>query len=262
MRSVVDRLSADEEARRIGLPLAALRPVLGPDKANARRTVRSLLRRGAAEWTVDPETGEHRLKLEFWTCIAAVLKREPMDDEPDPLEEAREHRRQVEAALADIRLEEREKRRALAARESLWEEPGRPSSRRSSPGPNQLRVIGALVRYADDPQMGLPRSVVRQIACVVGEKANILRAIRDLTRRGMLQKSKDGARLRLTDWRTTSLLHQHVPLLVDPPLDDEKAEAMLAASGEPVMVSCSIQPPWLAEIFFRAGLSDPPGFSS
>jgi hypothetical protein len=175
--------------------------------------------------------------LEFWTCIAAVIKRETFDDEPDdPLEEAREHRRQVEAALADIRLEEAEKRRALAARESLWEEPGRSSSRRSSPGPNQLRVIGVLVRYADDPQMGLPRSAVRQIACVVGEKANILRAIRDLTRRGTLQKSKDGERLRLTDWRT-SLLRHHVPLLVDPPLDDEKAEAILAASGEPVRVS-------------------------
>ncbi len=247
MRAVVDRLSVDEEARRIGLPLSALRPVLGPDKANARRTVRSLLRRGDAEW-VEDEAGTRRLKLHWLVCVSAMLKREPMEDEPDPIEEAREHRRQVEAALADIRAEEREKRRALASRESLWEEPGRPSSRRSSPGPNQLRIIGVLVRYADDPQMGLPRSVVRQIACVVGEKANILRAIRDLTRRGTLQKSKDGERLRLTDWRT-SLLIQHVPLLVDPPLDDEKAEAILVASGEPVRVSHRLDPPWLAKIF-------------
>ncbi len=253
MRAVVDRLSADEESRAEGLPLAALRPALGPDRSNGRRVIRSLIQRGAAEWVTDPDTGERRVKLEFWTGISAVLKREPMDDEPDPLEEAREHRRQVEAALADIRAEEREKRRALAARESLWEEPGRPSSRRSSPGPNQLRVIGVLVRYADDPQMGLPRSVVRQIACVGGEKANILRAVRDLTRRGTLQRSKDGERLRLTDWRTTSLLHQHVPLMVDPPLDDEKAEAVLAASGEPVGVSRKLEPPWLAEMFSGLG---------
>lgn len=248
MRAVVDRLSADEDARAEGLPLAVLRPALGPDRSNGRRVLRSLFERGAVEWLTDPNTSERRVKLEFWTCIAAVLKREPLDDEPDPLEEAREHRRQVEAALADIRLEEAEKRRALAARESLWEEPECPSSRRSSPGPNQLRVIGVLVRYADDPQMGLPRSVVRQIACVVGEKGNILRAIRDLTRRGTLQKSKDGERLRLTDWRT-SLLRHHVPLLVDPPLDDEKAEAILAASGEPVRVSRRLDPPWLAKIF-------------
>ncbi len=252
MRAVVDRLSADEGSRAEGLSLAALRPALGPDRSNGRRVIRSLFERGAVEWVTDPDTGERRLKLEFWTCFAAVIKREPLDDEPDPLEEARDHRRQVEAALADIRSEEREKRRALADRESLWEEPGRPSSRRSSPGPNQLRVIGVLVRYADDPQMGLPRSVVRQIACVVGEKANILRAVRDLTRRGTLQKSKDGERLRLTDWRT-SLLHQHVPLMVDPPLDDEKAEAILAASGEPVRVSRRLAPPWLAKMFSERG---------
>ncbi|MDP9437231.1 MAG: hypothetical protein M3P49_00545, partial [Actinomycetota bacterium] len=117
------------------------------------------------------------------------------------------------------------------------------------------RVIGALVRYADDPQMGLPRSVVRQIACAgeAGEKANILRAVRELSRRGTLQRSKDGERLRLTDWHTTSLLHQHVPLMVDPPLDDEKAEAILAASGEPVRVSRKLEPPWLAEIFSELG---------
>ncbi len=253
MRAVVDLLAVDEATRAEGLPLTALRPALGPDRSNGRRVIRSLFERGAVEWVTNPDTGERRLKLEFWACIAAVLKREPLDDEPDPIEEAREHRRQVEAALADIRAEEREKRRALAARESLWEEPGRPSSRRSSPGPNQLRVIGVLVRYADDPQMGLPRSVVRQIACVVGEKANILRAVRDLTRRGTLQKSKDGERLRLTDWRTTSLLIQHVPLMLDPPLDDEKAEAILAASGEPVRVSRRLDPPWLAEIFSERG---------
>ncbi len=253
MRAVVDRLSADAESRLEGLPRAALRPALGPDRSNGRRVIRDLIRRGAVEWVTNPNTGERRLKLEFWACVAAVIKREPVDDEPDPIEEAREHRRQVEAALADIRAEEREKRRALAAREeSLWEEPGRPFSRRSSPGPNQLRVIGVLVRYADDPQMGLPRSVVRQIACVAGEKANILRAIRDLTRRGTLEKSKDGERLRLTEWRT-SLLIQHVPLLVDPPLDDEKAEAMLAASGEPVRVSRRLEPPWLAKIFSERG---------
>ena len=251
-RAVVDLLSADSQAQREGLPPAALRPALGPDRSNGRRVLRSLIKRGAVEWVTDPETGERRVKLEFWTCVSAMLKREPPDNEPDPLEEAREHRRQVEAAMNTIRAEERKKRRVFAARESLWEEPGRPPFRRSSPGPNQLRVIGVLVRYADDPQMGLPRSVVRQIACIVGEKANILRAIRDLTRRGTLQKSKDGERLRLTDWRT-SLLHDHVPLMVDPPLDDEKAEAILAASGEPVRVSHKLAPPWLAKIFSERG---------
>ncbi|MDP8951698.1 MAG: hypothetical protein M3N18_05590, partial [Actinomycetota bacterium] len=230
-----------------GLFLFGIRRELGPcDPSNVRRAVRRLEHRGLVE-------SEHgRVRLTFWGVLCAGYVLQEPEEAPDPLEEAREHRREVEAALDSIRAEEAEKRRALAAREALWEEPGRPPSRHSSPGPNQLRVIGVLVRYADDPQMGLPRSVVRQIACVVGEKGNILRAIRDLTRRGTLQKSKDGERLRLTDWRP-SLLRHHVPLLVDPPLDDEKAEAILVASGEPMRVSCRLAPPWLAKIFSERG---------
>ncbi|MDP9488455.1 MAG: hypothetical protein M3Q49_22170 [Actinomycetota bacterium] len=80
MRAVVDRLSADEEARRIGLPLSALRPVLGPDKANARRTARSLLRRGDAEWFED-EAGTRRLKLHWLVCVSAMLRREPLGED-------------------------------------------------------------------------------------------------------------------------------------------------------------------------------------
>jgi hypothetical protein len=75
-RRVVELLSADERARGEGLPLSALRPVLGPDRSNARRAIRSLIRRGDAEWVTDPETGERRLKLEFWLCVAAMMNRE------------------------------------------------------------------------------------------------------------------------------------------------------------------------------------------
>jgi hypothetical protein len=75
-RRVVELLSADERARGEGLPLSALRPVLGPDRSNARRAIRSLIRRGDAEWATDPETGERRLKLEFWLCVAAMMNRE------------------------------------------------------------------------------------------------------------------------------------------------------------------------------------------
>jgi hypothetical protein len=75
-RRVVALLAADERARGEGLPLCALRPVLGPDRSNARRAIRSLIRRGDAEWVTDPETGERRLKLEFWLCVAAMMNRE------------------------------------------------------------------------------------------------------------------------------------------------------------------------------------------
>ncbi len=249
MRAVVDRLSADQEARRIGLPLSALRPVLGPDKANAKRTVRSLLRRGDAEW-VEDEAGARCLKLNWLVCVSAMLKREPLDDEPDPLEEAREHRREVEAAMDAIRLEEAEKRRVLREAEALWEEPGRSFERRRYPGPNQLRAIAVLVRYAPDPRLGLPGGAVRRIACAgeAGDMANVFRAIRALNHRGTLQRSKDGKRLRLTAWRIP-WSWDLAPHLVDPPLNDAQAEAILEGFGEATGVSRKAMTPWLAKIF-------------
>lgn len=81
MRAVLDRLSADEESRAEGLPLAVLRPALGPDRSNGRRVLRSLFERGAVEWVTDPETGEPRVRLELWTGISAVLRRERYLDE-------------------------------------------------------------------------------------------------------------------------------------------------------------------------------------
>jgi hypothetical protein len=45
-RRVVELLSADERARGEGLLLSALRPALGPDRSNARKAIRSLIRRG------------------------------------------------------------------------------------------------------------------------------------------------------------------------------------------------------------------------
>ncbi len=240
-RRAVALLSADERARSEGLPPAVLRRALGLDRSNGRRLVLSLIERGDAEWVTDPEKGERRIKPSFWTCVAAQLKREPLDDEPDPLEEALEHRRAVEEALHDIRAAEEEKRRARRETEALWEEPGRSFERRRSPGPNQLRVIASLVRYAPDPQMGLPGGAVRRIVSEAGEKANALRAVRTLLRRGTLQRSKDGERLRLTEWRLP-WRWGHAPHVVDPPLDDAKAEAVLEAFGEPAGCQVAHQP--------------------
>ena len=46
------------------------RPILGPDRSNARRSVQSLIRWGDLEWTVGPE-GERRLKLTWLLAVAA-----------------------------------------------------------------------------------------------------------------------------------------------------------------------------------------------
>ncbi len=241
---MVDLLSADEQARSEGLPLCALRPALGKDRSNARRAIDSLVGQGKAEWVTCPETGERRLKLELWTCVAAMMNRAEAERcEPDPIEEMRDHRREADAAMAVLRAQHAEERRAHAALEALWEEPGRPPSRRRSPGPKQLRVIAVLVRYAEDPRMGLPRVAVRRIACEgsPGDKANVLRAIRSLVRSGTLQRSTDGERLRLTDWMLP-WRWGHAPHVVDPPLDDAKAEAVLEAFGEPAGCQVAHQP--------------------
>lgn len=63
--------------------------------------------------------------------------------------------------------------------------------------------------------------------------ANVFRAVRTLTRRGTLQRSKDGERLRLTEWRIP-WSWDLAPHLVDPPLVDARAEAVLEGFGEPM----------------------------
>ncbi len=249
---MVDLLSADEQARSEGLPLCALRPALGKDRSNARRAIDSLVGQGKAEWVTCPETGERRLKLELWTCVAAMMNRAEAERcEPDPIEEMRDHRREADAAMAVLRAQHAEERRARVALEALWEEPGRPSSRPRPPGPNQNRVIAALVRYAPDPQMGLPTGAIRRIAREgsPGDKANVLRAIRSLVRSGILQRSRDGERLRLATWESAWWRWRATPYTLDPPLDDAKAEAVLEVFGEPGGVSRKGGSPWLAKNF-------------
>ncbi len=81
MWAVVDLLAVDEATRLEGLPLAALRPALGPDRSNGRRVIRSLIRRGAVEWVTDDETGERKLVLGFWFGISVFLQREGRPDD-------------------------------------------------------------------------------------------------------------------------------------------------------------------------------------
>jgi hypothetical protein len=85
-RVVFDLLIATEAARREGLPLAALRPALGSDRANARRLVRSLIDRGDCEMVVD-EVGVRRLRATWLAAVSLMLRREGLgDEEPEPVE--------------------------------------------------------------------------------------------------------------------------------------------------------------------------------
>lgn len=69
-RRLVEYLATDEQRRKEGVPLRALRPLLPADRSNRRRIIRSLLERGDLEIVRDDEDGESRYKLSFWTSAA------------------------------------------------------------------------------------------------------------------------------------------------------------------------------------------------
>jgi hypothetical protein len=70
------------------------------------------------------------------------------------------------------------------------------SGRGRSPGPNQRSVLYVLWKYADPVDEGLPVGAVKAI--VGGDHSNTRRAIRTLLRRGELEESEDGERVRLS----------------------------------------------------------------
>lgn len=208
------------------LPSEIRRELGSPDRSNTRRAVRGLIARGLVE------EDHGRLTLTFWGGVRAGFLKEPYYEVPDPLEEEREWRRGLDAAMAVVRAKNEERRRVHREIEDLWDQFVYPFERRSSWGSNQLRVIAVLVRYAEDPQLGLPKGAVWRIVQGPCERANMLRAVRTLTRRGVLQQSKDGKRLRIAHWQAASLLWYYIPDVVEPPLDDAKALAILESFGE------------------------------
>jgi hypothetical protein len=81
-RRVVDALSENEEVLKTGLTLSALRPALPRDRSNARRVIQSLFRRGDVERVTDEETGEERIKLEFFAGCAALMRKREAEETP------------------------------------------------------------------------------------------------------------------------------------------------------------------------------------
>ena len=63
-------------------------------------------------------------------------------------------------------------------------------------GETQRLILGALRRYANPPQVGLPLSIVKVL--VDADRSNFRRAVRTLLLRGLLEESEDGGRVRLT----------------------------------------------------------------
>jgi hypothetical protein len=97
-------------------------------------------------------------------------------------------------------------------------------------GETQGRILGALWRYSDPLERGLPVGAVK--AMVGGDRSNARRAIRTLLRDGSLAEIEGGERIRLTS-RLASYFHFVGPRQVPPaPVDDERAEEIVRAHGD------------------------------
>jgi hypothetical protein len=207
-----------------GLPPRRIREIIGRhDRPNVRKSIRRLEERGL----VERDRGLAKLTLQG-ALVAGGLKWRAGRDAR--LEEERNRERELAGffrAASEARLEDIRRRRE---EEEGWENPPPRYERRRSPSKNQRRVLAVLARYAADPQRGLPARAVRKIAGI-SDKGNTTRAIRSLTERPIVQRSKDGGRLRIALWYDP-LLWALVPASMEPPLDDEKAKEVLEGFGE------------------------------
>ena len=208
-----------------GLPPSRIREMIGRhDRPNVRKSIRRLEERGI----VERDGG--LAKLTLWGALVAGGLRwragrdARLEEESNREKElAEEFRAAVDAELEDIRG----RRKA----EEGWEKPPPRYERRRSPSKNQRRLLAVLARYAADPQRGLPARAVREISDIP-DKGNTTRAVRALTERAILQRSKDGNRLRIAAWRDPLLWRFASPTYIEPPLDDERAKQVLEGFGE------------------------------
>ncbi len=202
-----------------GLPVGKLKALVGGDRANTRRAIRTLKLRGLAEEAA--VGGEQRIRLTFWGGLKAMP---PLPKQPDPLAELR----------AKWKAEDRERAlRKEHARPEAAEVPARPyherySVRRRQLGPTQELVLAILWEYADPMNEGLPVSTVKAI--VGSDRANTRRAIRTLLLRGELDQSEDGLRIRLASG--TALLFTIIPPIPPEAIDEGRARSILRANGD------------------------------
>lgn len=217
---VLSELPANE-----GLPVTELKArVVGSDRSNARRALRTLaLRSLVEEVTVE---GERRVRLTFWGVMKAKT---PVLEKPKP--RIKLHARWK--AEAKARAQERERRARLeeeAEDGPLWVhyERRRPVRRRR-PGPTQQQILAVLWEYADPVDEGLPLRALK--AMVGGDRSNVRRAIRTLLLGGEIEQAEDGDRIRLSSG--TAFLFGMFPPAAPEPIDEERAKAILRAHRAP-----------------------------
>lgn len=209
------------------------------DRSNVRRVLRTLEDRGLAE---QDEAGRWRLNPDkwFWAAFMDVLP-QIEEDRRRKQEERREQRRAFEKWAAVRRADRKEEWRAYWEREELWERPAPEYQRRTMPTQNQYFVLAVLEEFAEELEEGLSERAIRRAALDrIGDRANVKQAIDSLVKRGYLQRSKAGQRLRIRTFRipighriNDYVLWDHCYAgYLEEPLDTPRVEAVLQSFGE------------------------------
>lgn len=212
------------EGNERGLLPRQIRELIGTsDRPTTRKSIRKLEERTLVE-------GDGELvKLTIRGArVAGGLRYEAGKDAR--LEEQRNRERELAGLFCAVEEDRQEELRRHRDEEERWEKAAPRYQRHRRPSKNQRRILAVLARYGADPQRGLPPQAVRKIAGI-SEKGNTTRAIRSLIERGVLQRSKDGKRLRIAVWYGP-LLWTLVSTSMEPPLDDAEARTVLEGFGE------------------------------
>jgi DNA-binding MarR family transcriptional regulator len=198
-RRICESLAAAEGHE---LPLRELRRRLGePDRSNLRRAIRGLLERSLVE---ESHSGRSSRGGRLALTSSGLLRMRP----PPPVHLVYRPRMSIRArlreelrALQEAREEEESRRLETKATASPAAGPSSVdhehiARRGRSPGHIQRSVLYVLWKYADHVGEGLPVGALKAI--VGGDRSNTRRAIRTLLRRGELEESEDGKRVRLS----------------------------------------------------------------
>ena len=168
--------------------LRELRRRLGePDRSNLRRAIRGLLEREIVEES--RVGGERRVGLTSWDAVVSKPSRESFRPRDGRQSRTGGSKRELEEAMGEARrvlsAETAERTGGLRSRRRLV--------RKREVGETQGRILGALWRYSDPLERGLPVGAVKALAG--GDRSNARRAIRTLLLNGSVVEIEGGERI-------------------------------------------------------------------
>jgi DNA-binding MarR family transcriptional regulator len=171
------------------IALRELRRTLGePDRSNLRRAIRGLLEREIVEESRGG--GETKIVLSFWGHVYL----NPLPD-TSPRVSPKAQNRELERGMRAWIEEERRAQEVEAAKWSTWFGHPHRIVRHRDLGETQRRIYQALWKRPGPREEGMLVADLKSM--VGGDRSNARRAIRGLLRRGLIEESEDGQRIRL-----------------------------------------------------------------